>query len=349
MSGSIRVLIVDDSAFMRVTIAKHLENDPAIRVVGGARDGMEALEQLARLRPDVLTLDIEMPRMDGLETLRRIMAECPTPVIMLSSRTQRGARVTIQALMRGAVDFVAKPDGAADTRTVMAELIDKIKIATVTRPPSIRPREPSFAPTHPANPRPLQPGDPLIVLGASTGGPHAIEQIIADLPADLPAAIAIVQHMPAGFTRSLALRLNELYPLEIREAADGDQLARGRALIAPGDYHLRFGRLGCVTLDREARRNYVRPSLDVALESAAARYGPSVIGVVLTGMGEDGTEGARQVKAAGGCILAEHESSSVVYGMPRSVIEAGLADRVVALPDLAAQLTRMVGHGSLGV
>lgn len=348
MSQPIRVLIVDDSAFMRVSIARHLERDPAIQVVGSARDGIEALERIAQLRPDVLTLDVEMPRMDGITALQRIMAECPTPVVMLSSRTQQGARTTIQALMRGAIDFVPKPDGLRDAQTVMAELIDKIKAAAGARPLAPPLRAPMVSAGGKAAPQALQSGDPVIIIGASTGGPHALEQVFANLPAQLPAAIVVIQHMPAGFTQSLAQRLNDTHPFSIREATDGDQLARGLALLAPGDAHLRFSRHGRVALDGGPRRNHVRPSIDVAMESAVEQYGSRVIGVVLTGMGMDGTAGARCIKAAGGNVIAEHESTSIVYGMPRSVIEAGLADLVAPLPDLAAAIVRMAGNGRAG-
>jgi len=340
----IRVLVVDDSAFIRHSIAKHLEADPEITVVGKAYDGLDALTQIAALKPDVVTLDVEMPRMDGLAALRRIMAEYPTPVIMLSAYTRRGARATIQALMRGAVDFVPKPAIHAELDDVIEELIDKVKVAA-SAPAASRL---SSLPVHPgpsaprSRPRPVHKGDPLIIIGASTGGPRALQQILSDLPADLPAAVTVVQHMPAGFTEALAQRLNESSPLVVQEAAHGDRLARGLALLAPGGSHLRFNGRRQVSLDQGPRRNGVRPALDVSMESAAARHGTAVIGVVLTGMGSDGTLGARQIKAAGGRVIAEHESTSVVYGMPRSVIEAGLVDRVAPLPEVALTLLEMI-------
>jgi len=349
----VRVLVVDDSAFMRYTIAKHLETEPAISVVGTARDGLEALAKIPALRPDVVTLDVEMPRMDGLAALQRIMAECPTPVIMLSSVTQRGARTTIQALMRGAVDFVAKPTASADMQVVVQELIVKIKAAAGIRPSTTTDSEPSAAGDAPASVHPnpsvgpsaLRPGDRVIVIGSSTGGPRALQQVLPNLPGDLPAAIVVVQHMPAGFTAPLAHRLNEASALTIQEAADGDRLARGLALLAPGDYHLRIQGGKQVTLNQGPRVNHVRPSVDVTMQSVVENHGSAVIGVVLTGMGSDGTDGARLIKAAGGRVIAEHESSSVVYGMPRSVVEAGLADVVVPLPEVAPTLEKMITDG----
>lgn len=349
MSQPIRVLIVDDSALMRLSITRFLETDPAIQVVGSARDGREALERIIELRPDVLTLDIEMPHIDGLTALQRIMAECPLPVIMLSSRTKYGARSTIQALMRGAVDFVPKPDDLHDTHSVMAELIEKIKAVAPVQPRAPLPDIPVAVPHRKPELQSLRHTDWVVVIGASTGGPRALEQLFANLPPRLSAAVMVVQHMPAGFTQTLAQRLNENYPFRIREAADHDQLARGLALLAPGNQHLRFTQHRRIALDSGPRRNHVRPSIDVTMESAVEMYGSRVIGVLLTGMGTDGTAGARCIKAAGGQVIAEHESTCVVYGMPRSVIEAGLADLVVPLPDMAAAIARVASYERLGV
>ncbi len=338
----IRVLIVDDSAFIRHTLAKHLEADPNITVVGRASDGLDALAQIQAIKPDVVTLDVEMPRMDGLTALRRIMAECPTPVVMLSAHTQQGARSTIQALMRGAVDFVPKPATNTSIQNVIRELIAKVKIAAITpaSPHATHPTAPLVL-IDKVKPQSLRKGDHVVVIGASTGGPRALRQIISDLPGDLPAAIVMVQHMPPSFTRALAQRLDEGSSLTVREAKDGDRLARGLALLAPGNYHLEIdGRR--VSLNQAPRRNGVRPAADVSMESAAAHYGAAVIGVVLTGMGSDGTLGARSIKAEGGMVIAEHESTSAVYGMPRSVIEANLADQVVPLPQVAPTLVELI-------
>lgn len=344
MAVPIRVLIVDDSVFLRHSLTRRLTADPDVIVVGHAVDGLDALEKIPALRPDVVVLDVEMPRMDGLTALQRIMVECPTPVVMLSALTQQGARATIQALIRGAVDFVPKPAASTDLGAVIAELTAKIKIAAGTRvavsPVEERSRPPQLAP------RQFRRSDAVIVIGASTGGPRALRQVLADLPADLPAALAVVQHMPIGFTHSLAQRLNEGSALTVREAGTGDRLARGLVLLAPGDFHLKFESDGRVILNQEPRRNHLRPAVDVTMESAAEHYGPAVIGVVLTGMGTDGKDGAGQIKAAGGKVIVEDESTCVVYGMPRSVAEAGLADRIVPLPRIGATLVELVDKWS---
>ncbi|MBN1889470.1 MAG: chemotaxis response regulator protein-glutamate methylesterase [Thermoflexales bacterium] len=343
MTVPIGVMIVDDSAFLRHILAKHLEGYPDISVIGSAIDGADALAKIPELKPDVVVLDVEMPRMDGLTALQRIMTDCcPTPVVMLSAHTQRGARVTIQALMRGAVDFVPKPDATLNIKDVVDELVAKIRIAAGTSLPSLSPAlkgPPELAAK--LGPGMFRRGDPVVVIGASTGGPRALQQVLSELPADLPAAVALVQHMPAGFTQSLAQRLNDRSPLTVREASEGEQLARGLALMAPGDHHMRFGSGKHVLLDQGPRCNHVRPSVDVTMKSAVERYGKAVIGVVLTGMGADGKEGAAHIKAAGGQVIAEDSSTCVVYGMPRSVVEAGLADHVVPLPKVAALLAKL--------
>jgi two-component system chemotaxis response regulator CheB len=359
MKSLIRVLVVDDSAFMRYTISKHLEADPNITVIGSARDGLDALVKIPALRPDVVTLDVEMPRMDGLDTLKRIMAECPLPVVMLSSLTRRGARTTVKALMRGAVDFVPKPAGTADIQCVVQELIVKIKLAAQSNgaqapasPESLRDTsipETDATADEPSQVksglRPFKNADPVIVIGASTGGPRALQKLLAALPGNLPAALAVVQHMPPGFTQSLAYRLNETCAITVQEASNGDRLALGLALLAPGDFHLRFKHGRQVLLDQGPRCHHVRPSVDVTMESAAELFGRSVIGVVLTGMGADGTAGARRIKEMGGRVIAEDETTSVVYGMPRCVFEAGLTDQVAPLPELASILVELVGYG----
>ncbi|MDY6875011.1 MAG: chemotaxis response regulator protein-glutamate methylesterase [Chloroflexota bacterium] len=345
MGGPVRVLVVDDSAVLRYAMSKYLDADPGVTVVGSARDGLDALDMIPDLKPDVVTLDVEMPRMDGLTALKHIMAECPTPVVMLSALTKRGARTTIQALMRGAVDFVSKPSAGADMQATIEELVVKLKVAAGTRlvTPHSSPPTPQRPPTtSKLGPRPFNRGDPLIVIGASTGGPRALQEVLSKLPADLPAAMTVVQHMPPGFTRSLARRLDEHSPLTVREATDGEVLARGLVLVAPGDFHLRFGAARQVILDHGPPQCHVRPAADVTMTSAAERYEAAVVGAVLTGMGADGTEGSRHIKAAGGKVVAEDETTSVVYGMPRSVVEAGLADQVVPLPEVAPALVEWV-------
>jgi two-component system chemotaxis response regulator CheB len=350
MGVPVRVLIVDDSAFIRHTVTKYLETDPDIEVVGKAGDGIEALTQIPLLKPDVVILDVEMPRMDGLTALKRIMRECPTPVVMLSALTQQGTRATIQALMRGAFDFVSKPDTTVDIHVVIDELKGKVKAAAKTRPrmftvPQI---SPISLPPQPG-PQLLQKGDPVIVIGASTGGPRALQRVLFELPINLSAAILVVQHMPPKFTSSLAQRLNTTCPLMVQEATEGDRLAKGSVLIAPGNFHLQLKTRRQITLNQSPRRHHVRPSVDVTMESAVEYHQDRVIGVVLTGMGMDGTDGARQIKAAGGLVIAEHESTSVVYGMPASVIRAGLADYILPLPEIASTLTDLIKNERFGI
>ncbi len=344
-SAPVRVLVVDDSAFMRFTITKRLNEAEGIHVVGAARDGQEALTMLAKLKPDVITLDVEMPRLDGLSTLREIMATHPCPVIMLSSLTTDGARETVQALTLGAVDFVAKPTIRANVENVIDEVITKIRRAVKARvvlAPQVVLSNSQQAARTKKQPRPVQSWDKIVVIGASTGGPRALNTVMPMLPADLPAAVVIVQHMPAGFTRSLAERLDSVSELAIREAAPGDRLEIGSVLIAPGGYHLTVDRAGQIALNQHPPVHGVRPSVDVTMTAIAQHFGASVVGVVLTGMGSDGANGAALIHAAGGRVIAEDESTCVVWGMPRSVIESGVADEVAPLPRVAAAIEKAV-------
>jgi two-component system chemotaxis response regulator CheB len=370
LTRPIRVLIVDDSVLMRQAVRRLLSEDPGIEVVDVARDGLEALAKAEKLKPDVLTMDVEMPHMDGLSALKMLMERYPAPVVMLSSLTAAGADATVRALALGAVDFMQKPSAnvTGGLSALGAELIAKVKrastarvrrplLATLSKPstpppgPSLSARTPlggglslpAVAKTSsPSTPAPVPPGrepDRLLVIGSSTGGPRALAEVVYSLPADLPCAVLIVQHLPAGFTRSLAERLDHGSPLSVAEAKDGDLLSVGRVLVAPGDFHLKVvGRR--VQLDMGPRRHGVRPSVDTTLETAAQSFGPAVLTAILTGMGEDGTEGARAVKAAGGLVLAEDESTCVVYGMPRSVVEHGLSDEVIPLDHMAEAIVR---------
>lgn len=348
--GKIKVMIVDDSAFMRTAIARLLESDPMIQVAGTARDGLEALEQLELLRPDVLTLDVEMPRMDGLTALARIMERSPTPVIMLSALTLQGAEATLRALNLGAVDFVPKPSGSLslNIHAVREELIRKVKAAArarLTRSSPAARADPGSAPVGAkACPGPFSRRHKLIVIGSSTGGPKALHGLLPQLPADLQACLLIVQHMPIGFTRCLAEGLDRISSIVVREAQPGDRLATRLALIAPGDQHLIVREDGHVYLDGRAPRLHgVRPAVDLTLESAARLYGSALIAVILTGMGSDGTQGAALVKANGGYVIAEDESTCVVYGMPKQVVEGGYADAVLPLSQIVPQLVRLTG------
>ena len=340
MLEPVRVLVVDDSAFMRHAITQILTDDPQIKVVGAARDGLQALEMIDQLRPDVVTMDVEMPRLDGLATLERLMGRHPLPVIMVSSSTHEGASTTMSALALGAVDFVAKPSGpiSLNIRQVGEELVAKVKAARAARIARRRPLPRDSRPAPPAGA--ARRGQKVVIVGSSTGGPRALYEVIPALPGDLDAALLIVQHMPVGFTRSLAEKLNEMSELTIREAETGDRLETGLGLLAPGGRHLVVGAQGTVTLSDAPPMHGVRPAIDVAIESAARIYGASCLAVILTGMGSDGTLGCQLVKAAGGKVIAEDESTCVVYGMPKSVVEAGAADRVVPLPDIPAEIVR---------
>ncbi len=345
-SQIIRVLVVDDSAFMRLSISRGLNALPGIEVIGTARDGEEALEQILRLAPDVVTLDVEMPRLDGLGALRRIMAEHPRPVIMLSSLTAEGSFETVQALVIGAVDFVQKPANRANVNAVMDELVQKIRWAVHARVPapcppnlSLTPNRavPSGKPTHS-----LLKNNRVVLIGSSTGGPRALNTVIPELPAGLPAAVLVVQHMPAGFTRSLAERLDSQSSLKVKEAEPGDRPEVGQVLVAPGGYHMTVDETGTIGLNKNPPVHGVRPAIDVTLASLVKKYGPSVISVILTGMGNDGTNGCALVHNAGGRVIAEDASTCVVYGMPRSVAEAGIVDEVTPLTDIARAIVQAV-------
>lgn len=349
---AVRVLVVDDSAFMRRVIADAIASQPDMEVAGVAHNGLDALLKVEQLQPDVVTLDVEMPDMDGLTALRHLMARYPRPVVMLSSQTQHGAITTLRALSIGAVDFVAKPSGAIslDFSRVREELLQKIRGAALAR---VRAQVASTRCSAEATRvrRPTYPGgfERLVVIGCSTGGPRALAALVPELPAEVPAAYLIVQHMPAGFTRSLAERLDASSPIAVREAVAGDRLESGTALVAPGDYHLRLSPSGTVELDQAARVHGVRPSVDVALESLSERFGSRTVAVILTGMGQDGTAGAAAVRQAGGYVLAEDESTCVVWGMPRAVVERGLAHRVAPLDGMAEAIASTVSARRVSV
>lgn len=341
----VRVLVVDDSAFMRFTIGKHLNDHPGLQVIGSAHDGIEALEMIPRLNPDVVTLDVEMPHMDGLSTLREIMTRYPRPVVMLSSLTAEGTVETVQALTLGAVDFIAKPMNKATINTVMNDVAVKIIKAAGSRVfalTSTNRAAPSTSISVQKATRALNTKDKVLIIGSSTGGPRALNLLIPEIPANMPAAIMIVQHMPAGFTRSLADRLDSLSNIKVKEAEPGDKLEVGRALLAPGGFHLTFDRNGQVALNQNPPVHGVRPAIDVTMASLVPLYGNSILGVILTGMGSDGTTGSQLIHEAGGHIIAEDESSCVVWGMPRSVFEAGVADEVLPLNQMASAINKRI-------
>lgn len=349
--GPVRVLVVDDSAFMRKVITALLESDPEIKVVGQARNGLEAVRRLPELSPDVITMDLEMPQLDGLHALGYLMAEHPTPVIMLSAFTKEGAEVTLRALDFGAVDFVCKPSGTVslDMEKVRDELIEKVKAAATA---NLKHLSMALPPPSEKPPRDFEvPVDfrKIVAIGCSTGGPRALAEILPQLPGSLPAAVVIVQHMSQGFTKSLAERLDSMSQMEVREAEEGDPLRAGRALLAPGNYHMeviRDGGTGLLkaktALNQKPQVHSVRPSADVLLESVGKEFGPHTVGVVLTGMGHDGAKGLGVIRKNRGKTLAQDEASCVVYGMPKAAVESGAAQKVVPLSQMAQEITRAV-------
>ena len=348
MERPIRVLVVDDSAFMRRVLTDLLGQDPELQVVGTARDGLDALDKVEALTPDVVTLDVEMPRLDGLGALQELMKRRPMPVVMVSSLTQAGAEVTIRALAAGAVDFVAKPSGSIslDMAKVAAELVAKVKAARRARPRVAEALEtrlfPARAPLDRAPASLCLRASRVVVIGCSTGGPGALHQVLPRLPADLPAGVLVVQHMPAGFTKSLADRLNAISALEVREARAGDRVETGVALVAPGGYHMLVDRDQCIRLNQDPAVHGVRPAVDKTLESVVPVFGRHALAVIMTGMGYDGAKGVASVRRAGGRAIAEDESTCVVYGMPKVVVETGNADRVVPLGGIASAIADLV-------
>jgi len=340
----IRVLVVDDSALMRQMLTEVLASDPEIEVVGSAGDAIIAREKVLRLRPDVLTLDVEMPRMDGLTFLAQLMRVRPMPVVMVSALTERGADATFRALELGAVDFVTKPKLDLQTRTldIADEVIAKVKTAGRVRPLARRSAE---APAASAPVGSLAGfAHRVIALGASTGGTEALRAVVTALPADSPGCV-IVQHMPEGFTASFAARLNSLSRIRVREARDGDAVEPGLALLAPGNRQMEVMVAGGVLRARVfqgERVNLHRPSVDVLFHSCAQVLGKRALAVMLTGMGSDGSKGMLAMRQAGARTIAQDEATCVVFGMPREAIALGAVERVVPIQSIAAELERML-------
>jgi two-component system chemotaxis response regulator CheB len=349
----IRVLITDDSAFMRQVVTRALESDARFEVVGTASSGAEAIEQSRKLRPDVVTMDFNMPGMNGAEATRALMRERALPVVMLSAHTAQGAKETLQALEAGAVDFVTKPNGevSATLGDAKAELIEKLLAAAganvsalapappLSRPGKIEP-ELRSAPHSVRRPTSSMHQHHLVILACSTGGPQALLRVVPQLKLTGRAALLIVQHMPDGFTAALAEQLTAAARFAVREAQAGDQLAAGTALVAPGGTHLVLDRAARVQLRADPPVHGVRPAADPTLVSAAQCFGPRAIGVVMTGMGRDGAKGLAAVKASGGITLAQDKATSLVYGMPKAAVELGVVDTVSPLERMAAVINR---------
>jgi len=346
MSEPVRVLVVDDSALMRKMIPQIIERDSGIQVVGTAMDGEFAIKKMDELKPDVVTLDLDMPRMDGMETLRVIVRNHRVPVIVVSAHTTQGASATFKALASGAFDFVAKPKDAASAHMedISKELIGKIKVASqsgvplASNPASVL-SEPRRA-TKPAA-KPKRAPSKVVAIGISTGGPNALQYVLSQLPGDFPGSIVVVQHMPEGFTELFARRLDECCAIDVKEAQSGDLLVAGRALICPGNRHMKVKRMplgDIIVLSDDDRVNGHRPSVDVLFRSVAHEFGNNSLAILMTGMGEDGADGMAAIKRAGGMTVAQSEDSCVVFGMPKAAIERGHAIRVVPLDALANTL-----------
>lgn len=340
-----RVIVVDDSAFSRQTIKMILEKSRDIDVVGVAYDGQDAIKKILRLKPDALTLDLEMPTMDGYTLLRWLMKEHPLPVIVISSHKHDST--VFKALELGAVDFVVKPTSRAShiLETIEEDLLRKLKSLNLLRMEKIKKnlalldRMDKIQKVGTSIPDKIE----IVAIGASTGGPTAIQSILSILPSDFPCPIVISQHMPGGFTKQFADRLNRICRLNVSESEEYESLERGKILICPGNSHMSFTKLGdniVVQLKKPTSRDKYTPSIDIMMSSAAQYYGDTVMGVILTGMGNDGTSGMTDIKRRGGFTIAESEESSVVYGMSREVIESGSADSILPLEDIPYEIMR---------
>ncbi len=344
MSEKIRVLVVDDSALMRKLIPQTLLHDTSIEVVGTAMDGLIGLRKIEELKPNVVTLDLEMPRMDGIEMLRQITRKHRVPVIVVSAHTNEGASLTLKALGLGAFDFVTKPSDAASGRLtqIASELALKIKVAAASGAPKMIITVPAAKPKtrRPFSTQPRMPSR-IVAIGVSTGGPAALQYLFSQLPEDFPGALVVVQHMPEGFTEMFAQRLHESTPIEVKEAQSGDLLLAGRALICPGNRHIKVRRMehgDVAMLVDQPRVNGHRPSVDVLFHSVAKELGSRAVAVQMTGMGDDGAAGLGAIRAAGGFTIAQSPDTCVVDSMPRSAIDRGFVCRVESLAELAALL-----------
>ncbi|OPX30465.1 MAG: hypothetical protein B1H08_01630 [Candidatus Omnitrophica bacterium 4484_171] len=342
----IKIFVVEDSILMHKVIADIFSHDPVFEVIGGSYKGKDALDKIPRLKPDIVTLDVNLPDLYGLTVLKEIMSKFPTRVVMISAYTQKGAEVTMKALELGALDFIPKPSGeiSLDLYNFKEEIISKMKIVADI---DINDYLSNFRGV-PVAEEALS-VKKLVVIAASTGGPKAIIEIMQKIPSNIEASFLIVQHMPRGFTRTFAERISWYSSIKTKEAEDGDMILKGAGYVAPGGFHMvaegitdDAGRRFRIRLDETPLVNYVRPSADVTMNSAADLFGNNIVAVILTGMGKDGLEGARSIKNKGGFVIAQDKASSVVYGMPRAVADAGLTDRVLSLYDIPKEIIRMV-------
>ena len=344
----IKVLVVDDSPVNRRVLSEMLESSPFITVVGVAGDGEEAIQQTVKLKPDLITLDLEMPRMDGFTFLRWLMKSVPVPVIVISSKADD--KSVIRALEFGAVDFMPKPLAQGEALDELQfELIDKVKLYVTLEMAKVKSSLAILDQASKAKPLPRKAGQPVldvVAVGSSTGGPPALQAIITKLPGNFPAAVVVSQHMPANFTRFFAERLDKLSAVEVKEAENGDMLQPGRVLIAPGGSNMTFGRtsggVSAIIQKPRPEDKYV-PSVDIMMKSAALNYGSRVMGVILTGMGNDGKEGMGLISGMGGPTLAESKETAVIYGMPKEAVDAGFVDKVVPLGQIADEIIKACG------
>ncbi|HJT54640.1 MAG TPA: chemotaxis response regulator protein-glutamate methylesterase [Candidatus Angelobacter sp.] len=365
VSKPIRVLVVDDSAFMRKVLQGIIATDPQLQVCGEARDGRDALAQLESLKPDVISMDINMPHMDGLEATEVIMSSNPHPVVIVSSESRDGAEVTLKALQLGAIDFVAKPSSGIDfdMSSVKDELCRKLKMAAKVRvvrtaaransqPKTAIREQPAQAKAEPAKPaaRPLSENGghrgagkfPIVVVASSTGGPATLMKLIPEFPADFPGAVIVVQHMPGNFTSQFSKQLGEVSAMKVKEAEAGEIVVPGQVYVCPGANHLRVSATGRIVLDDGPRIGGYRPCADLTIESVVAYCGANAVAVILTGMGNDGSKGVQSVRAAGGHVIAQDESTAVIFGMPQEAIKTGAVDQVLPIDGIFSAVEKRV-------
>ncbi|MCL0080985.1 chemotaxis response regulator protein-glutamate methylesterase [Peptococcaceae bacterium] len=344
----VKVLVVDDSALIRQLITRTLGTERDIQVIGQAADGLEALLQIKRLRPQVVTMDVEMPKSDGIASLRRVMKECPVPVIMLSAHTTAGAKATMEALAAGAVDFVAKPSRAGQLTAMVADLTAKIRAVAGASISNMVPTMPKLRPTMVPMRRASGGKIAIVIIGSSTGGPAALQGIISQLPANLPVGMILVQHIPPGFSQSLAEHLNRRSAVEVIHGKAGDEVRPGRVIVAPAGCELHFNKIGNrVTLKTAKSGEPVppatfRPSVDQVITAATTVYSNKILGVLLTGMGRDGAQGMLKIKNSGGITIAEDKSSCVVFGMPKAAIDLGAVSKVLPRTKIAQEIVQIV-------